>query len=92
MTDTVPYYEDFTEIKKKIWSMLDNAVKDRSSPFRIPVFFHLYRKITLLHFYLLLIFQSYLTLYRYDIAQDYLIDQIFLEQQFFHQNLIDHHK
>ena len=38
MTDTVPYYEDFTEIKKKIWSMLDNAVKDRSSPFRIPVF------------------------------------------------------
>ena len=38
MTDTVPYYEDFTEIKKKIWSMLNNAVKDRSSPFRIPVF------------------------------------------------------
>ena len=38
MTDTVPYYEDFTEIKKKIWSMLTNAVKDRSSPFRIPVF------------------------------------------------------
>ena len=38
MTDTVPYYEDFTEIKKKIWSMLVNAVKDRGSPFRIPVF------------------------------------------------------
>ena len=38
MTATVPYYEDFEEIKKKIWSMLDNAVKDRSSPFRIPVF------------------------------------------------------
>tara|TARA_B100001173_G_scaffold229974_1_gene199878 strand:- start:161 stop:448 length:288 start_codon:yes stop_codon:yes gene_type:complete len=38
VTDTVPYYEDFTEIKKKIWSMLNNAVKDRSSPFRIPVF------------------------------------------------------
>ena len=38
MTDTVPYYEDFSEIKKKIWSMLNNAVKDRSSPFRIPVF------------------------------------------------------
>ncbi len=38
MTDTVPYYEDFKEIKKKIWSMLNNAVKDRSSPFRIPVF------------------------------------------------------
>ena len=38
MTNTVPYYEDFTEIKKKIWSMFDNAVKDRGSPFRIPVF------------------------------------------------------
>ena len=38
MTKTVPYYEDFSEIKKKIWSMLDNAVKDRVSPFRIPVF------------------------------------------------------
>ena len=38
VTDTVPYYEDFTEIKKKIWSMLTNAVKDRGSPFRIPVF------------------------------------------------------
>ena len=38
MTDSVPYYEDFAEIKKKIWSMLDNAVKDRSSSFRIPVF------------------------------------------------------
>ena len=32
------YYEDLNEIKKKIWSMLNNAVKDRSSPFRIPVF------------------------------------------------------
>ena len=32
------YYEDFSEIKKKIWSLLDNAVKDRNSPFRIPVF------------------------------------------------------
>ena len=32
------YYEDLTEIKNKIWSMLDNAIKDRSSPFRIPVF------------------------------------------------------
>jgi pyridoxamine 5'-phosphate oxidase len=38
VTNTVPYYEDFTEIKKKIWSMLDNAIKDRGSPFRIPVF------------------------------------------------------
>ncbi len=32
------YYEDFTEIKKKIWDMLDNAVKNRSSQFRIPTF------------------------------------------------------
>ncbi len=32
------YYEDLKEIKKKIWSMLDNAVTNRSSPFRIPVF------------------------------------------------------
>ena len=32
------YYEDFSEIKNKIWSMLDNAVKDRNSQFRIPVF------------------------------------------------------
>ena len=32
------YYEDFSEIKNKIWSMLDGAIKDRSSPFRIPVF------------------------------------------------------
>ena len=32
------YYENFIEIKKKIWSMLENAVTDRGSPFRIPVF------------------------------------------------------
>ena len=32
------YYEDFSEIKNKTWSMLDNAVKDRNSQFRIPVF------------------------------------------------------
>ena len=32
------YYENFKEIKKKIWLMLENAVTDRSSPFRIPVF------------------------------------------------------
>jgi 3-hydroxyisobutyrate dehydrogenase len=32
------HYEDFIEIKNKIWSMLDNAIKDRGSPFRIPVF------------------------------------------------------
>ena len=32
------YYEDFEEIKNKIWLMFDNAIKDRGSPFRIPVF------------------------------------------------------
>ena len=32
------YYEDFSEIKKKIWSMLDDAVTNRSSQFRIPTF------------------------------------------------------
>ena len=32
------YYENFDEIIKQIWSMLDNAIKDRGSPFRIPVF------------------------------------------------------
>ena len=32
------YYEDFKEIKKKIWSMLDDAVTNRNSQFRIPVF------------------------------------------------------
>ena len=32
------YYEDFNEIKKKIWLMLDDAVSNRSSQFRIPIF------------------------------------------------------
>ena len=32
------YYENFNEIKKKIWSMLDDSVTNRSSTFRIPVF------------------------------------------------------
>ena len=32
------YYENFKEIKKKIWSMLDDAITNRSSQFRIPVF------------------------------------------------------
>ena len=32
------YYENFDEIQKKLWSMLDDAVINRSSPFRIPVF------------------------------------------------------
>ena len=32
------YYEDFNEIKKKIWLMLDDAITNRSSQFRIPIF------------------------------------------------------
>ena len=32
------YYEDLKEIQNKYWSMLDDAVKNRSSPFRIPAF------------------------------------------------------
>ena len=32
------YYENLVEIQKKLWSMLDDAVINRSSPFRIPVF------------------------------------------------------
>ena len=32
------YYEDFKEIKKKIWLMLDDAVTNRDSQFRIPTF------------------------------------------------------
>ena len=32
------YYEDFKEIKKKIWFMLSDAVTNRSSQFRLPVF------------------------------------------------------
>ena len=32
------YYENLEEIQKKLWSMLDDAVINRSSPFRIPVF------------------------------------------------------
>ena len=32
------YYEDFNEIKKKIWLMLDDAVTNRDSQFRIPIF------------------------------------------------------
>ena len=32
------YYEDFTEIKKKIWLMLNDAIINRSSQFRIPTF------------------------------------------------------
>ena len=32
------YYQNLDEIQKKLWSMLDDAVVNRSSPFRIPVF------------------------------------------------------
>ena len=32
------YYENFAEIEKKIWSLLNDAVTNRASPFRIPVF------------------------------------------------------
>ncbi len=32
------YYKDFSEIEKKLWSLLIEAVKDRGSEFRRPVF------------------------------------------------------
>ena len=32
------YYENFDEIKKKIWLMLNDAVTNRASQFRIPTF------------------------------------------------------
>ena len=32
------YYEDLKEIQNKCWSMLNDAVTNRASPFRIPVF------------------------------------------------------
>ena len=32
------YYEDLAEIQNKYWSMLEDAVTNRNSPFRIPVF------------------------------------------------------
>ena len=38
MPENLSYYENFIEIEKKIWSLLTNAVKDRSSEFRTPVF------------------------------------------------------
>ena len=38
MSNEVSYYEDFYEIEKKIWLLLNDAVKNRNSPFRIPVF------------------------------------------------------
>ena len=36
--EVVSYYEDFSEIAKKIWDLLTSAVTDRSSEFRTPVF------------------------------------------------------
>ena len=36
--EVVSYYENFNEIEKKIWDLLTNAVSDRSSEFRTPVF------------------------------------------------------
>ena len=38
MSEEVSYYEDFTEIQKKVWSLLTDAVKNRNSEFRTPVF------------------------------------------------------
>ena len=38
MSTEVSYYENFQEIEKKIWLMLSEAVTNRKSPFRIPVF------------------------------------------------------
>ena len=38
MPEEVSYYENFEEIEKKVWALLNNAVKDRSSEFRTPVF------------------------------------------------------
>ena len=32
------YYENLEEIQNKYWSMLDDAITNRASPFRIPVF------------------------------------------------------
>ena len=32
------YYQDLKEIQNKYWSMLEEAVVNRGSPFRIPVF------------------------------------------------------
>ena len=36
--EQVSYYEDFNEIEKKLWNLLTEAVKDRSSEFRTPIF------------------------------------------------------
>tara|TARA_B100000579_G_scaffold403797_1_gene388095 strand:- start:5044 stop:5652 length:609 start_codon:yes stop_codon:yes gene_type:complete len=38
VSETVRYYENSLEIEKKIWDLLSDAVKNRSSEFRTPVF------------------------------------------------------
>ena len=38
MSEIVSYYENPNAIEKKIWQLLTEAVKDRSSEFRTPVF------------------------------------------------------
>ena len=38
MADQVSYYEDPKEIEKKIWELLTQAVTNRTSNFRTPVF------------------------------------------------------
>tara|TARA_B100002051_G_C16639563_1_gene587873 strand:- start:499 stop:1107 length:609 start_codon:yes stop_codon:yes gene_type:complete len=38
VSEIVSYYENPNEIEKKIWQLLTDAVKDRSSEFRTPVF------------------------------------------------------
>ena len=37
------YYENLEEIQNKYWAMLNDAVNNRSSPFRIPVFICAYQ-------------------------------------------------
>ena len=37
------YYENLDEIQNKYWSMLNDAVTNRGSPFRIPVFICAYQ-------------------------------------------------
>ena len=38
MSKAISFYEDPNEIENKIWDLLGNAVTDRSSEFRTPVF------------------------------------------------------
>tara|TARA_B100001093_G_scaffold512467_1_gene582378 strand:- start:958 stop:1566 length:609 start_codon:yes stop_codon:yes gene_type:complete len=38
VSEAISFYEDSKKIEKKIWDLLLNAVKDRSSDFRTPVF------------------------------------------------------